>query len=162
MPDRSKVRRQLCGTRGFTPRAAGGSLRPGCVCSSDMPVQPNQRRRKSVRGPHLLKNVKLDSATREGPDIGPTICQDRRNRSNEIQWTWHQGQLQVQAGFFLVSRSLTLSPAHVSTVGGIRHLIIFPAGPKEKKITERNVICHNKPKQFHQCGYQSPNSYVLK
>ena len=34
------------------------------------------------------------------------------NRSYEILWTWHQGQLQEQAGF-LVSSSLTLSFAHV-------------------------------------------------
>ena len=67
----------------------------------------------------------------EGPDIGPPVCQGREKRSNRITWTWHQGHLQVQAGF-LFSRSVTLSPAYVSTVGGIRHLMIYPAGPKKK------------------------------
>ena len=34
-----------------------------------------------------LKKAKVESATREGPDIGPTVCQDRGNRTNEILWT---------------------------------------------------------------------------
>ena len=54
-----------------------------------------------------------------------------RNRSNEISWTWHQGQLHEQAGF-LVSTSLTLSSAHVSTVGGIRHSDDLTDAPKKK------------------------------
>ena len=86
--------------------------------------------------PTSLKKAKLESATREGPDIGPTVCQGRGNRSNEIPWTWHQGQLQEQAGF-LVSRSLTLSSAHVSTVGGIRHSDDFPRWPQKKKKKKR-------------------------
>ena len=65
----------------------------------------------------------------EGADIGPTVCQGRGNRSNEILWTWHQGQLQEQAGF-LLSTSLTLSSAHVS---GIRHSDDLPRWPKKKK-----------------------------
>ena len=55
------------------------------------------------------------------------------NRSNEIPWNWHQGQLQGQAGF-LVSRNLTLSSAHVSTVSGIRHSEDFPHMPKKKQL----------------------------
>ena len=34
-----------------------------------------------------LKKAKLESATREGPGIGPTVCQGRGNDSNEIPWT---------------------------------------------------------------------------
>ena len=71
-----------------------------------------------------LNKAKLELATREGPDIGPTVCQSRGNRSNEIPWTWHQEQLKEWAEF-LVSRSLTLSSAHEPhTVGGSRHLMI--------------------------------------
>ena len=33
---------------------------------------------------HLLKKAKLESATRKGPNIGPTVCQSRGNSSNEI------------------------------------------------------------------------------
>ena len=49
--------------------------------------------------------------------------QVRGNRSNEIPWTWHQGQMKTRAGF-LFSRSLTL------TVGR-RHFIISLLGLKQ-------------------------------
>ena len=62
---------------------------------------------------------------------GPTVCQSRRNRSNKIPWTWHQGQLLEQAGC-LISRSLTLSSAHVSTVGGICHSDDVPRWHQKK------------------------------
>ena len=43
-----------------------------------------------------------------------------------------QGQLKERAGFLVnVSRSLTLSSAHVHTEGGSRHLMIFLAAPKK-------------------------------
>ena len=59
-----------------------------------------------------LKKAKLESATREEPDTGPDVCQGRGSCSNEIPWTWHQGQLKEWVGF-LVSSSLTLSSVHV-------------------------------------------------
>ena len=106
------------GTRRCTPRADVGESLPGRVCSSDVAVQANQWRRNSGRGPHLFKKAKLESATREVPNIGSNVCQGHGNRSNEIPWTWHQGQLKAQAEF-LVSRNLTLSPTYV---GGICHV----------------------------------------
>ena len=66
----------------------------------------------------------------EGPATGPTVCQCRESSSNEIPWTWHQGQLKEWAGF-LVSRSPTLFSAYVHIVGGSRQIMIFPAGPKK-------------------------------
>ena len=97
MPNRSEVRFQ-------TKRDTGVYA----MRSSDVPVQANQRRRNYGGGPHLFKKTKLESASREGPDIGP-ICHGRGNRSNKIPWTWHQGQL---------SRSLTLSSA-LTWAGGV-------------------------------------------
>ena len=55
MPDRSKVRFQTKLDTGFTPRTEGEGSLPGCVCSSDVPVQANQQRRNSGRGPHLFR-----------------------------------------------------------------------------------------------------------
>ena len=54
--------------------------------------------------PTFLKKAKLESARREEHDIGPTVFQGRGNRSKEISWTWHLGQLKERAGF-LVSLS---------------------------------------------------------
>ena len=50
-PNRSKMRRQTKRDTGITPRADGGGSLPGRVCSSHVPVQANQRRRNSGRGP---------------------------------------------------------------------------------------------------------------
>ena len=91
--------------------------RPGRVCSSDVTEQQNQRRSNSGIGPHFLKKAALE-------------CQGRGNRTNEIPWTWHQGQLKERAGF-LVSRSLTL-PSAPPWAGC--HLRIFPDGPKKKNV----------------------------
>ena len=60
------------------------------------------------------------------------------DRPNEIPWTWHQGQLREQVEF-LVSRSLTLSSARVSTVGGIRHTYDGPHWP-QKKLLVTNIV----------------------
>ena len=93
MPDRPKVR--------FKTKRAGGLRRAGvvvirfryayahqtCLCKQTRDgVTPEE-------DPTSLKKAKLESATREGHDIGPTVCEGRGNRSNEIAWTWHQGQL---------------------------------------------------------------------
>ena len=95
MPDRSNVTRQtkrdteICATRGSC-----GSL-PGRDCLSQQCLY--KRTSDGVtpeEDPASLKKAKLESTTWEGPDIGPTVWQDRGNRSNEILWTWHQGQLQ--------------------------------------------------------------------
>ena len=86
--------------------------------------------------PTNLKKAKMESAKQEGPDIGPTVCQGRRNHSNQH---WHQGKLQEQTGF-LVSESLTLSSAHVSTVGAIRHTDDFLHWPKRKYINSRPSV----------------------
>ena len=72
----------------------------GHLFGPDVPVQAKQRRRNSGRGAHLFKKGKLESATREGPDIGPTVYQGRGNRSNEIPWTWHKGTTEGTGGVF--------------------------------------------------------------
>ena len=55
MPDRSKVRRQTKRDTEVYPCAIGRSSLPRRVCSSDVPMQANQRRRNCGRGPHLFK-----------------------------------------------------------------------------------------------------------
>ena len=46
------------------------------------------------------KKAKLESQS--WPDIGPTLCQGHGNRSNDIPWAWHQGQLKERAGFVIL------------------------------------------------------------
>ena len=58
--------------------------------------------------PTSLKKAKLESATREGPSIGPTVCGLRELFKRN---TVDQGQLKERAGF-LDSKSLALSSAH--------------------------------------------------
>ena len=48
-----------------------------------------------------------------GPHVTSlTVCQGRRNRSNEIPWSQHQRQWKERA-VFLVNRSLALFTAYV-------------------------------------------------
>ena len=55
------------------------------------------------------KKTKLNNCLHvlKEPDIWPTVCQGRGNRSNERLRTWQPGQLKERVVFF-VSRSLTL------------------------------------------------------
>ena len=115
----------------ITPRAVGGGSVLGRVCLSDVPVQANQRQCNSGRGP---QKKRLRWSQQHGRGRPRAISgQGRGNRSNEVPWTWHQRQLQQQA-VFLVSRSLTLSSAHISfsTVAGFVMLTISPAAAKKK------------------------------
>ena len=65
-----------------------------------------------------MKKAKLESATREVPDVGPTVCQGRGNRSNEIPWS--PGDIEG-AGGVSQYKSDTVFRAHEShTVGGSR------------------------------------------
>ena len=73
MPDRSRVRFQ-------TKQDTGDALRH---VSSDVPVRASQGQCTPQEDPISLKKIKLEPATREGPDIGQTLCQGRENRSNE-------------------------------------------------------------------------------
>ena len=82
MPDMSKVRFQTKRDTGYTPRAEGGGSLQGRVCPSD-----EKRTRDGVtpeEDPAALKKAKLESATWEGPNIGPTACQGRGNCSRAI------------------------------------------------------------------------------
>ena len=126
MPDRSKVRCQskwdteVYAARGEWRFASGTRQLIRRVCTSDVSVHQTclcNGTSDSVTPEEdlsllSLKKAKLEPATREGADIGPTVCQGRGNCSNEKPWTWHQRQLQEWAEF-LVDRSLTLSPAYV-------------------------------------------------
>ena len=73
MPDRSKVRFQTKRDTGRFPCSDGQSALPGCVYSSDVPVQANQLRRKTEEDPTSLIKAKLESAHQEEPEIGPTV-----------------------------------------------------------------------------------------
>ena len=84
----------------------GASAHQTCLCKRTRYGETPEEESTS------LKKTKLECATRDGPDTGPTVCRCRENRSNEVPWIWHQGQLTERPGF-LVSRSLTLCSAHV-------------------------------------------------
>ena len=103
MPDGSKVRLQTKrDTRGRTVwvRFRDASVHQTCLCEQTSDgVTPEQ-------DPTSLQKAKLESATREGPDVGPTICQSRGNRSNELPWTWRRRQLKKRAGFLVSRRSV--------------------------------------------------------
>ena len=119
MPDRSKVRCQTNRDTGFTPRADGGGSLPGCVCSLDVPVRANQRRRDSGRGPHLFKRGWAgvsDTGGGDTVDLAPRAIAGAG----------------LQVGF-LVSRSQTLSSAHVSWAEFVIPTI-FPTSPKNKVV----------------------------
>ena len=89
-----------------------------------------------------------------GVGIGITVCQRRDNRSNEIPWDLAPGAAEV-AGVVLVSRSPTLSSAHVHTVGRIRQLMNFPPGPK-KRVMELFILSKLTCCQYSIChsGYR--------
>ena len=75
MPDRPKVIFQIKQDWGITPCAGygRGSL-PLRVCSSDVTVYKRTRDGITTEeDPTFLKKAKLESATQEGPDIGPTV-----------------------------------------------------------------------------------------
>ena len=133
MPDRSKVRFQTKADTGLTLCAvvevrfwdAFAHQMGLCKWASDG-VTPKE-------DPHLWKKCKLESAQWKGPDTVSTACQRRGNRSNEITWAWHQGQLKERAGF-LVSRSMTL--IFRSTVGGRRH---FPTAKTQASWSAKDI-----------------------
>ena len=61
-----------------------------------------------------LKRQSWSQQHRRGPISGQLSARATGTfqREREIPWTWHQEQLEERVGF-LVSRSLTLSSAHV-------------------------------------------------
>ena len=108
MADRSKVRfhiKRFTGVyivRGRSRLASGIRLLTSLLIAGAS--EPANHRSDAVtpeEDPISLKQAKLDgSASRKGPDIGPTVCWGRGNRSNEIPWTWHQGEIEGAGGVF--------------------------------------------------------------
>ena len=74
MPDRSKVRNQTSGTRGFTPCAGGRGSLLGRVCSSDAPVQANQV--SGCQGPGITFELFPRPRQTFGQLSDPFICAD--------------------------------------------------------------------------------------
>ena len=74
----------------YAVRAVRSSL-PGSVCSSYVTVLVNQSSITPKEDPTSLKKARLRSEQWEGPDTGPSVCQGRGNRSNEISCTEGEG-----------------------------------------------------------------------
>ena len=109
-------------------RFQDASAHQTCLCKRTSDIVTSEEE------PISIKTDKLESATWDQHDIGPTVCQGPGNSSNEIPWTWYQGQLKERAGF-LVSRSQTLASTHeLHAVGGSRYTDDFPGWPKKKRL----------------------------